>query len=95
MRLLLDSQAFVHIASQPELLPVAARSAIEDSNNAVFLSIASPLELQIKINIGLDTFVMLSSQTAPTGTPAPARLLFRDLDRLGVRDRLTVHGLLD
>ena len=56
MRLLLDSQAFVHIVSQPEALPVAARSAIEDPNNAVFLSIASPFELQIKVNIGKIAF---------------------------------------
>ena len=56
MRLLLDSQAFVYIVRQPEALPVAARSAIEDSNNDVFLSIASPLELQIKINTGKITF---------------------------------------
>lgn len=57
MRLLLDSQAFVHIAHQPEALPVAARSAIEDATNDVFLSIASPWELQIKINTGKITFI--------------------------------------
>ena len=34
MRLLLDSQAFVYIVRQPEALPVAARTAIEDSSAA-------------------------------------------------------------
>ncbi len=57
MRLLLDSQAFVYVVRQPEALPVAARDAIESPDNEVFLSIASPLELQIKINLGKMTFV--------------------------------------
>ena len=56
MRLLLDSQAFVYMVRQPELLPASARSAIEDFDNDVLLSIASPLELQIKINLGKLTF---------------------------------------
>jgi len=56
MKLLLDSQAFVRIILFPELLPPATRSAIEDGDNELYLSIASPLELQIKINIGKLTF---------------------------------------
>jgi PIN domain nuclease of toxin-antitoxin system len=52
VRLLLDSQAFVYVASRPEALPAAARAAIEHADNDVFLSVASPLELQIKINLG-------------------------------------------
>ena len=56
MKLLLDSQAFVYLAREPEALPAAARAAIEDASNDVFLSIASPLELQIKINSKKITF---------------------------------------
>jgi PIN domain nuclease of toxin-antitoxin system len=50
--LLLDSNAFIYMANQPEALPPPAKAAIEDPNNIRFLSIASPLELQIKINLG-------------------------------------------
>ena len=56
MRLLLDSQAFLYMVRQPELLPAPARAAIENLDNDVLLSIASPLELQIKINLGKLTF---------------------------------------
>lgn len=56
MNLLLDSQAFVNIILFPELFPANARSAIEDGNNDVYLSLVSPLELQIKINLGKLSF---------------------------------------
>ena len=45
MRLLLDSQAFVYLARQPDALPEPARQAIEDIGNELFLSIATPHEL--------------------------------------------------
>jgi PIN domain nuclease of toxin-antitoxin system len=40
------------MVDQPERLPAAARSAIQDQGNVRFLSIASPWELQIKVNLG-------------------------------------------
>ena len=57
MRLLLDSQAFIHLVRDPKALPRAARAAIEDARNEVYLSIASPLEIQIKVNLGKLTLV--------------------------------------
>jgi len=56
MKLLLDSQVFVYMAREPEALPLTARDAIEDASNDLFLSIVSPLELQIKINSGKISF---------------------------------------
>lgn len=51
MRLLLDTQAFVCIELFPERLPDSARVAIEESNNTLYLSVVSAIELQIKINL--------------------------------------------
>ncbi|HEX4793772.1 MAG TPA: type II toxin-antitoxin system VapC family toxin [Humisphaera sp.] len=56
MKLLLDSQAFIYLVNQPERLPAAACRVIQDLNNIRFLSIASPLELQIKVSIGKLSF---------------------------------------
>lgn len=51
MRLLLDSQAFILLLQQPDSLGLAARDSIVDPNNEVFLSLVTPIELQIKVNL--------------------------------------------
>ncbi|HZZ41342.1 MAG TPA: type II toxin-antitoxin system VapC family toxin [Tepidisphaeraceae bacterium] len=51
MRLLLDSQAFILILQRPDSLGSAARNAIIDPNNEIFLSLVTPIELQIKVNL--------------------------------------------
>ncbi len=56
MRLLLDSLVLVHIANDPSRIPAPTRSLILERNNQIFLSIASALELQIKVNLGKITF---------------------------------------
>ncbi|MFN0137439.1 MAG: type II toxin-antitoxin system VapC family toxin [Phycisphaerae bacterium] len=52
MRLLLDTQSFIFYVDRPDALPSAARAAIEDASNEVFLSLVSPWEMQIKSAIG-------------------------------------------
>ena len=52
MRLLLDTQAFVHLVRDPTALPDVARSAIEDPANDLLLSLASPWEIQVKVMLG-------------------------------------------
>lgn len=52
MRLLLDTMAVIHVVQNPAALPQRARGAIEDGANDLFISIASPLEMQIKVNLG-------------------------------------------
>lgn len=52
MRLLLDTHAFLWSASEPERLSKAARAAIEDSRNDVFVSAAVALEISIKHALG-------------------------------------------
>jgi PIN domain nuclease of toxin-antitoxin system len=51
MRLLLDSQAFILILQQPNSLGSAARDAIVDPDNEIFLSVVTPIEMQIKVNL--------------------------------------------
>ena len=52
MKLLLDTQTFIWWADQPEKLSHAARTAMEDEANDLFLSVASVWEMQIKIQLG-------------------------------------------
>jgi len=52
MRLLLDTHAFIWSASSPKRLARAARSAIEDPANEVFVSAAVAWEIAIKHAMG-------------------------------------------
>ena len=51
MKLLLDTHAFIFLISDPDALPAAARNAMEDPGNELYLSIASPWEMQIKSDL--------------------------------------------
>lgn len=52
MRLLLDTHAFVWAKADPGRLREAARDAIEDPSNEVYVSLASAWELCVKATIG-------------------------------------------
>ena len=52
MRLLLDTQALIWTLLKPDHLLAAAREAIQDEANEVFVSIASPWEIAIKKSRG-------------------------------------------
>ena len=52
MKLLLDTMSIIYLVQSPHLLASRARAAIEDRTNEVFVSLVSPLEMQIKVNIG-------------------------------------------
>jgi PIN domain nuclease of toxin-antitoxin system len=56
MKLLLDTQAFILLIGRTESLPPAARAAVVDPDNTILLSVVTPLELQIKVNIGKLSF---------------------------------------
>lgn len=56
MTLLLDTQMLVWIAREPERLPSAARTLIEDVNNPIFFSVASIWEIAIKHALGRADF---------------------------------------
>lgn len=51
MRLLLDTQAFILLIRRTDSLPPVAREAVADPANDVVLSVVTPLELQIKVNL--------------------------------------------
>ena len=52
MRLLIDSNAFIWMVSQPGELSVASREILADPANDRFLSIVSMWELAIKLSLG-------------------------------------------
>ena len=52
MKLLLDTHGFIFYIDRPDALPPPARAAIEDPANDLFLSLASPWEMQIKSTLG-------------------------------------------
>lgn len=56
MNLLLDTNAFMWLHARPDYLSKKAKSAIVDTENTVFLSVASVWEMQIKIKIGKFNF---------------------------------------
>ena len=52
MKLLLDTHTFIWFATDPSLLSSAARSALNDPANRLFLSDASIWEMAIKVQLG-------------------------------------------
>jgi PIN domain nuclease of toxin-antitoxin system len=52
LKLLLDTHTFIYLIDNPDVLPTAARKAIEDSSNELLLSVVSPWEMQIKSDLG-------------------------------------------
>jgi PIN domain nuclease of toxin-antitoxin system len=52
MKLLLDTHIFIWSDEEPERIPQAQLSALEDETNELVLSVASVWEMQIKIQIG-------------------------------------------
>ena len=52
MRILLDTCAFIWLASDPGQLGPAARSALEDPHKERFLSLASAWEIVLKYHLG-------------------------------------------
>lgn len=52
MKLLLDTHAFILLVGNPDSLPNKARIALEDPDNELLLSLASPWEMQIKVSLG-------------------------------------------
>ncbi len=52
MNLLLDTQVFLWLDSEPDNLSAAAKTACSDTGNTLWLSVASTWEMQIKIGLG-------------------------------------------
>lgn len=52
MKLLLDTHAFICLVDRPDALPARSRAMLEDPSNDLYLSLASPWEMQIKVTLG-------------------------------------------
>lgn len=70
MNLLLDTQALIYAFDAPDQLPPATLKRMADPANLLFVSVVSPLEMQIKVNLGKLKL-----------TASPASLLQSELDR--------------
>jgi PIN domain nuclease of toxin-antitoxin system len=57
MKLLLDTQIFIWLASDPDRLSADARAVCQDMDNTLILSVASVWEMQIKQQLGRLQFV--------------------------------------
>ncbi len=78
MNLLLDTHTFLwFMAGNPSLSP-AARSAIEDENNNLYLSVASLWEIAIKVSI--DKFEL----SEPFEVLIPEQLAENEIDLLNI-----------
>ncbi len=78
MKLLLDTHAFLWFMSGDATLSKAARSAIEDENNDVFVSPASLWEIAIKIGVNKLTL------REPFETLIPKELAENEIELLGI-----------
>lgn len=52
MKLLLDTHAFIWFVENDSNLPVSLRTQIEDTENEIYISIASLWEIAIKVSLG-------------------------------------------
>lgn len=52
MKLLLDTHAFIWLDTQPEKLSKTAMEICQDTDNQLYLSMASIWEMQIKVQLG-------------------------------------------
>lgn len=87
MRLLKDTQAFTYLINAPDELPSNARKALEDPANELLVSVITPLEMQIKVNLGKLKFaaspVELLKNELNRGTFVLLPLTFDHIDALG------------
>jgi PIN domain nuclease of toxin-antitoxin system len=78
MNLILDTHSFIWFVEDNPSLSVPARTLIEESTNAVFLSIASVWEMAIKVSLGKLTL------SQPFDLFIPNQLLLNDITLLDI-----------
>lgn len=66
MQLLLDTHVFLWAAASPALLAPAARKAIEDPGNDVYVSAAAAWEIAIKFGLGKITLPLKPDSWVPS-----------------------------
>ena len=52
MKVLIDTHAFIWLDTQPEKLSRTAMEVCQDTDNELYLSMASMWEMQIKVQLG-------------------------------------------
>lgn len=92
MRMLLDTHALLWWSARSSALSDAARQAISDPSNEVFLSVVSAWEIQIKAQLGkLHLQRPLGAIVAEQQAQNGFRLLPVELDHVNALDRLPLH----
>lgn len=92
MNLLLDTHAFIWLDIAPNRLSNAAKHAIQNSQNSIYLSLTSVWEMQIKIQLGkLKLNSPLSSTVAAQQNINSVQMLPIRLDHILALDNLPFH----
>ena len=89
MKLLLDTHVLLWAASEPNQLAAAARDALEDGSNGVFVSIVSAWEIAIKQSLGK----LELPKPAEQWLPDVLRRSSFELAEVGLLAALRVRGL--
>jgi PIN domain nuclease of toxin-antitoxin system len=66
MKLLLDTHTFIWLESKPANLSAKAKTALQDTNNSLLLSVASVWEMQIKLQLSKLTLSLPLPQVIAT-----------------------------
>jgi PIN domain nuclease of toxin-antitoxin system len=92
MKLLLDTHAFIWWASESERLSERVRILLADGQNALYFSVASAWEIQIKVQIGkLNTDEPLSLTISKQQKRNNLRLIAVTLEHALAIEQLPMH----
>jgi PIN domain nuclease of toxin-antitoxin system len=92
MRVLLDTHILIWLVEGDKNLSTVARSAIEDENNSLYLSIASLWEITIKLGLGkLDLQLSVDEMVESFLIPGGIEILQIETSHLSILRDLPLH----
>jgi PIN domain nuclease of toxin-antitoxin system len=92
MRILLDTHVLIWLVEGDKNLSTVARSAIEDEDNSLYLSIASLWEITIKLSLGkLDLQLSVDEMVESFLIPGGIEILQIETSHLSILRGLPLH----
>ena len=92
MRILLDTHVLIWLVEGDKNLSTVARSAIEDEDNSLYLSIASLWEITIKLSLGkLDLQLSVDEMVESFLIPGGIEILQIETSHLSILRDLPLH----
>ncbi len=92
MRILLDTHVLIWLVEGDKNLSTVARSAIEDEDNSLYLSIASLWEITIKLSLGkLDLQLSVDEMVESFLIPGGIEILQIEIGHLSILRDLPLH----